>query len=293
MISRLVLAGVLVLTAVLLPPAGPASTDAALVRAQGGRTVDAASDVVWILALGSDARPGEPVLRSRADAIQLVGLNLRTGAATVIGIPRDSYVNVPGHGRNKINSAMLYGGPQLMARAVGDMVGLRPDYVFTTSFVGLQAMVKSLDGVRVYSPFSWSLPVARVHRGYNTLDGAEALAFARMRHELPAGDFDRSADQGLLLLGGLRRVREITAQPGTLERLVASFLTNTDIDLPPAELYRLAHAVLNVRPSKVTRCVVPGAIGFAGAASVVLPNVAKARSLTRRAGPDATLQRGC
>lgn len=292
MVGRLMLAAMLLVTAVLLPPAGVATT-AELVRVQGSGSVDAASDVVWILALGSDARPGEQVLGSRADAIQLVGLNIRTGAATVIGIPRDSYVDVPGYGRNKINSAMLYGGPQLMARAVADMVGLTPDYVFTTSFLGLQAMVKALGGVTVYSPFSWSIPVATVRRGNNTLNGAEALAFARMRHELPGGDFDRSRDQGLLLLGGLRRVRELTAEPGTLERLVASFLANTDIDLPAAELYRLARAVLQVQPARVSRCVLPGRAGTAGAASVVFPDIGKARALTRRASGDATLRRGC
>ncbi len=293
MIGRLLLVVVLVLTAVLLPPAATRAPEAELVRVQSGDSVDAANDVVWILALGSDARPGQPVLRSRADAIQLVGMNVRTGAATVIGIPRDSYVDVPGYGRNKINSAMLYGGPQLMARSVAGMVGLTPDYVFTTSFLGLQAMVKQLDGVTVYSPFSWSLPVATVRRGKNRLNGAEALAFARMRYELPRGDFDRSLDQGLLLLGGLRRVREVSDQPGTFERLVASFLANTDIDLPPAELYRLARAVLQVQPSKVTRCVVPGRTGSAGAASVVFPDVGKVRSWTARARADAALQGGC
>ena len=52
-------------------------------------------DVLWVLALGSDARPGEDPLRTRADAIQLVGVDLGTGAGAVIGIPRDSWVADP------------------------------------------------------------------------------------------------------------------------------------------------------------------------------------------------------
>lgn len=287
------LTAILALTVVLVPDAGTPRIDATLVRVDGAHAIDARTDVVWILALGSDARPGEPVLGSRADAIQLVGLNTRTGHATVIGIPRDSYVDIPGHGSDKINAAMVYGGPQLMARAVADMVGLTPDYVFTTSFWGLQNMISAVGGVRVYSPFAWSLPVASVHVGLNDLDGVEAIAFARMRHALPGGDFDRSRDQGYLLTAALRRVQAISAVPGSLERLLVSFLKNVDVDLPPSELYRLARAALEVRADKVQICPVRGSTGYVGAASVVYPDVARARSLIRRARDDARVEGGC
>ncbi len=286
----LVLAG----TLLVVPDAAPGPATAALVKVQGGHTVDVDDDVVWVLALGSDARPGQSVLRSRADAIQLVGMNLRTGQATILGIPRDSYVDIPGFGRNKINAAMVFGGPQLMAAAVADLVGLTPDYVFTTSFWGVRFMVNRLGGVTVHSPYAWSIPAARVHRGANRLDGAEAIAFARMRHALPGGDFDRSRDQGFLLTGGLRRVREVTAaDPGALERLLTSFLANTDVDLPPTELYRLARGVLQIEPAAVRACVLRGGTGSAGGASVVFPDVAQARSIIARARDDATLEGGC
>jgi len=284
---------VLGLTAFAVPNAQQAATNAALVKVRGAEGVDPDDGVVWILALGSDARPGQSILRSRADAIQLVGMNLRTGDATIVGIPRDSYVAVPGFGRDKVNAAMVYGGPQLMARAVGGMVGLTPDYVFTTDFLGFQAMVKAMDEVTVYSPFSWSIPVATVRRGQNSLNGAEALAFARERYSLPGGDFDRSRDQGYLLEGGLRRVRELTREPGTLERLLASFVDNTFVDVPPAELYRLARAVLEVEPTAVSVCVLRGTTGSAGGASVVFADIAQARSIIDRARDDARLEGGC
>jgi len=284
---------VLGLTAFALPNAGEAPTNAALVKVESAEGIDPADDVVWILALGSDARPGQAILRSRADAIQLVGMNVRTGHATIVGIPRDSYVSVPGNGRDKVNAAMVYGGPQLMAAAVGGMVGLTPDYVFTTDFLGFQAMVKAMDEVNVYSPFSWSIPVATVRRGQNSLDGAEALAFARERYSLPGGDFDRSRDQGYLLEGGLRRVRELTHEPGELERLLVSFVDNTFVDLPPAELYRLARAVLEVEPAKVKVCVLDGSTGSAGGASVVFTDITQARSIIDRARDDARLEGGC
>ena len=289
----LVLSVVLALTLLLVPDAATPRTDGVLVRVEGAHAVDAGQEVVWILALGSDARTGQPVLASRADAIQLVALDAQSGHATVIGIPRDSYVDIPGHGRDKLNAAMVYGGPQLTAQAVAGLVGHVPDYVFTTSFRGLQSMISVVGGVEVYSPFAWSTSTARIHRGRNHLNGTEALAFARMRHALPRGDFDRSLDQGRLLAGTLRRVRDVTTEPGQLERLLVSFLKNTDVDLPPAELYRLARAVLEIEPQQVQLCPVGGGTGYAGSASVVFPDIGRARSLIRRASDDARVEGGC
>ncbi|HEU5035018.1 MAG TPA: LCP family protein, partial [Mycobacteriales bacterium] len=129
---HLALAVVLLATLALVPPAAVRDAPVSLVKLRGASGVDHPRDVVWVLFLGSDARPGQSVTRSRADAIQLTGINLRTGAATVIGVPRDSYVSIPGHGRDKINSSMYLGGPQLMGRSVANLVGISPDYVFTT-----------------------------------------------------------------------------------------------------------------------------------------------------------------
>ena len=119
------LAVVLAISALVVPPASFSEAPAALVKVERAQDVDVSDHVVWVLMLGSDARKGQSVTHSRADAIQLVGFNTRTGAATAIGIPRDSYVDVAGHGRNKINASMYFGGPDLMARSVGDMVGGR------------------------------------------------------------------------------------------------------------------------------------------------------------------------
>src|SRR4051794_25711655 len=93
-----VLAVVLAIAALVMPPATERHTAADLVKVQPAQAVDPPRNVVWVLCLGSDARPGQRLTGTRADAIQLVGLNLKTGAGTMIGIPRDSYVDVRGHG---------------------------------------------------------------------------------------------------------------------------------------------------------------------------------------------------
>ena len=293
---RLLSLGVLLaVVAVVLPPSAVRTSDAALVRVHTGQAVDHPRTVVWVLCLGSDARPGESVTRSRADAIQLVGLNLETGAGTMIGIPRDSYVEVTGHGREKINASLYYGGPQLMADSVGRLVGVRPDYVFTTGFLGFRGMVRAIGGVTVNSRFSFADAVRPqgYHRGKNNLNPFQALIFGRVRHPLPNGDFDRSGNQQELLRSILRKVRAHQSAPGFMERGVLASMKNMDTSLTPAQLYRLAQAVTDVDPRKLRGCVVQGPTGYAGAASVVYPNVAQARRLGDDARTDGTLDHGC
>jgi polyisoprenyl-teichoic acid--peptidoglycan teichoic acid transferase len=295
-LRRLVVLGVLLaLTAVLVPPATVRDTPMTLVKVRTADGVDHPRDVIWILCLGSDARPGQRVTGTRADAIQLVGLNLRTGAATDIGIPRDSYVTIPGHGRNKINAAMYFGGPKLMARAVGSMVGVRPDYVFTTGFVGFRHMVDAIGGVTVHSKFAFSDPVRPkgYHRGKNHLSGFQALIFGRVRHPLPRGDFDRSANQQELLRSILRQVRAHRRDPGFMERGLLSAVRNMNTNLRPSELYQLAQGAAGIDPRRFRACVVQGGTGYAGSASVVFPNMSQARRLGRDARRDATLNHGC
>jgi LCP family protein required for cell wall assembly len=291
----LTLAVLLAVTAVVLPPPGVRHSDASLVEVHTAQAVDHPDDVVWILCLGSDARPGQGLTSTRADAIQLVGLNLETGAGTMVGIPRDSYVDIRGHGRNKINASMQYGGPQLMADSVGRLMGVRPDYVFTTGFLGFRAMVRAIDGVTVDSKFAFSDAVRP--QGYkvgrNDLNPYQALIFGRVRHPLPRGDFDRSGNQQELLRSILRKVRTHQAKPGFMERGVLAAAKNMDTDLNPGQLYRLAQAVAGISPGKLRGCVIQGPTGYAGAASVVYPNLAQAKRIGNDARKDGTLDSGC
>jgi LCP family protein required for cell wall assembly len=290
-----VLAVLLAVTALVVPPASPRQSDAALVEVHTAQAVDHPHDVIWILCLGSDARPGQRVTGTRADAIQLVGLNLKTGAGTMIGVPRDSYVDIRGHGRNKINASLFFGGPQLMADSVGRLIGVRPDYVFTTGFLGFRAMVRAIHGVTVYSKFSFSDPVRPqgYHKGRNVLNPFQALIFGRVRHPLPRGDFDRSGNQQELLRSILRKSRAHESDPGFMERGVLAAAKNMDTTLTPTQLYRLAQAVLGIKPSRLRGCVIQGGTGYVGAASVVFPDVAQARRIGNDVRKDATLNHGC
>ena len=212
----------------------------------------------------------------------------------MIGVPRDSWVPIAGHGSEKINAALYFGGPQLMGRAVGDLVGIQPDYVMVSRFPFFEDMVDDIGGIEVQNPRRFSDPylyttgfrAGRIH-----LNGYGAMAFSRVRKSLPGGDFDRSANQQRTLRGIHAKIRANADRPGFIERGVMTVLQHMATDLPPGELFRLAQAVAQVEPGKITSCVVPGGIGMVGAASVVFPDVGTARRYGDDARRDATIRR--
>ncbi len=290
----LALAAVLGMTALVVPQSAVQPTDVTLTRIRHADGVAVGgADVVWILAVGSDARPGEDMRRARGDALQLVGIDTRTGSATAIGVPRDSWVPIPGHGREKINSALYFGGPQGMAGAMRNLVGIEPDYVMVTRFPFFEDMVDDIGGITVANPRRFSDPYLKKEGfapGRIHLDGYNAMAFSRIRKGLAGGDFDRSANQQRTLRGIHARIRAQADVPGFIERGVMTVMAHMATDASPGELYELAQAVAQVDPRRITTCVVQGRVGFVGAASVVFPDVAQARRLGDDARADATLR---
>jgi LCP family protein required for cell wall assembly len=238
---------------------------------------------IFVLAIGSDARPGycEPVERCLADSIHLIGINPRSQAASILGIPRDSYVDIPGRGPAKINEALLQGGPQLVVETVEQLVGVDIDYYFLTSFEGFRHMVNAVGGLEVQVPYSiaasGSLP--SISAGPQQLDGDLALALARNRKGAPNGDFSRSENQGLILLAALAKFRQdVRRDPMSLLIWLVSGLTHIQTDLSVSEVFELALACMAIPPAKVVNSVTPGGIGTApnGASIVTLGEEADA-----------------
>ncbi|WP_107772342.1 LCP family protein [Nocardioides sediminis] len=289
------LAAVLTVSALVVPDSAVESTGIELVRVKRAGGVSVGPDVVWILAVGSDARPGQDMLRARGDALQLIGINTRTDSATAIGVPRDSWVSIPGHGMNKINAALYFGGPRGMAGAMRNLVGITPDYVMVSRFPFFEDMIDDIGGITVANPRRFTDPNLKKEgfaRGRIRLGGYDAMAFSRIRYNLPGGDFDRSANQQRTLRGIHARIRSQADRPGFIERGVMTVMKHLSTDLGPAEVYELAQAVAQVEPGRITTCVIRGRIGSAAGQSVVFPDVAQARRLGDAARRDATL-RGC
>lgn len=288
-----VLALVLALVVLAVPESEVAPTHINLVKVERAHGVDLSPDVIWILAIGSDARPWENMTRSRADALQLVGIHADTGAATAIGMARDSWVNIPGHGQDRINAAMVRGGPQLQARAVEQLIGIEPDYVMVTRFEGFEGMVREIGNIKINNPYRFADPNLKREgfaAGPITLGWYDAMAYSRIRKGLSDGDFGRSANQQRVMRGIHAKIVEKQSKPGFVEGGVAAVLKHTSTDVPPGEMFRIAQAIGTVKARKISTCVIQGRIGQAGAASVVFPDTAAARRYGNDARNDATIK---
>jgi LCP family protein required for cell wall assembly len=222
-----------------------------------------------IAVVGSDARPGQDMERSRADSIHFVGLDGEGGGA-VVGLPRDSYVPVPGYGTRKITGSLALGGPDTMMASFTELTGLPLEGYVLTGFAGFQELLGTvLGGVEVEVPFAINDRWAHValSAGEQMLDGAEALGFARARKTVPNGDFTRSEHQGVILLAAARTVEAMgySAIPGLMEAAEPHLSTN----LTPEQLLTFSAMAISADLESVSNVVAPGSPGSAGGSSVV------------------------
>ncbi|WP_109522893.1 MULTISPECIES: LCP family protein [Nocardia] len=170
----------------------------------------------WLL-VGSDGRgglsseqeqelaTGGEVGPERTDTIMLVHIP-KSGDTTLISLPRDSYVSIPGHGKDKLNAAFAFGGPQLLVQTVEIATGLRVDHYAQIGFAGFAGIVDSLGGIDVCVPMAIDDPLAGIdlQPGCQKLDGPTALGFVRSRATALA-DIDRMNNQRLFMAALLKK----------------------------------------------------------------------------------------
>ncbi|MGH9035308.1 MAG: LCP family protein, partial [Acidimicrobiia bacterium] len=253
-------------------------------------SVPVPQDLVFVLAIGSDARPGQDMRRTNGDAIHLLAVDPRTGAGTIVGFPRDSWVEVPGKGTRKINSALSLGGPQLMAETVRRLTGLPVHYYAVTGFEGFTNIVNDLGGVNVNVDRGMKdrFSGANFDPGWHNMNGDEALAYSRNRHDTLNGDFDRSLHQGNVILSALAKLRAEVGDDVGIQRWIGVLMKYADLDSPPQQLTELATLARHLDPSKLTNLVLPGRVGTAGGQSVVFLGE-EARQIFIDLRPDAAI----
>src|SRR5688572_8151108 len=138
---------------------------------------------VFVLVIGNDARAGNP-LHSRSDAIHIVGINTETMRGGILNFPRDSWVPIPGYGTSKINEALYHGGPDLLARTLENLTGIRLDYWVMVGFEHFIKIIRSLGDVKMHIPSAIYDPTgsgARLRAGTQQLGPYESLAYLRTR----------------------------------------------------------------------------------------------------------------
>lgn len=264
----------------VIPSKAP-SLDAMLNRGGGA---------VGVLLMGSDKRPQIP--GERSDAIMYVLISQRKSKMLIISFPRDSYMLIPGRRRDRINSALTTGGPELAARTVEQYLGLPVDYYVLADFPSFERVVDSLGGVPVTLKSSLRDRWARADlpAGTSRLSGAQALSLARARHSVPGGDFGRAANQQRIVLAAAEEfVRN--GSSGEFSSYVSLMKTEFRTDMPVSVALSLARAVRKIPEAHVEARVLSGSTGLAGRASVVFLNNSEAGAIAARAKRDFGIKR--
>ena len=281
--------------ALVVPTGSVNPTTISLTTIGTAKAVDAGGGITWVLALGSEAAPGDDVTTGLTDAIQLIGVQPTTGRAVAIGLPRDLYVDLP-EGSARLNTALRDEGVEGVAAEVKELLGIEPDVVLVTGLDGFLSMMKAVGDVEVDSPLAFTTEDGgvEVRRGPNTFDAEQALYYARTRDTLPDGsDFARVANHQRLLLGVLGRLRAAEDEEGFMERITLSALGGLQSDLSPSEVFRLVQALTTVDPRHTTGCIIGGTFEERFEAQVVIPDLEQAEAVGRDARDDAVLQGGC
>ena len=247
----------------------------------------------FVLVIGSDARPGQSVTRLRADSIHIVGVNPRRNRASIVGIPRDAWVAIPGAGSDKINAALVRGGPELLVDAVERLSGVRIDAYVVAGFEDFKAIVDAVGGFDIRIPYAIDDRFARAEfrPGPEHLDGRDALALSRARHDLPSGDFGRSLNQGRVIVAALATLRDQVARDrAALLPWVLAGVRYLRTDLSPTDVFELVLAASAFEPPRVTNAVAPGGTGRVGNRSVVFLN-GRASAMFRDLARDGVVDR--
>jgi LCP family protein required for cell wall assembly len=307
--QRATLAMVGVMSALTLLVSGSAwmltsYVSASLGRVNAGTSGTPPRGPINILVAGLDTRGGLTrrqevrlhvgnTIGANSDTLMLVHIPADHASAQVVSLPRDSWVDIPGHGMNKINAAYGLGGPRLMVATVERATGMVVNDYVEVDFLGFVKVINALGGVNVCLPYAVDDPYSglRMSAGMHHVDGTTALKFARDRHSFALSDLARISDQQQLLSSLFTEATRagLIANPIRLQRFLSSVTAAVTVDRG-FDVVRLAEELRGIRPSDVTFTTVPiSSINYVTPTgeSAVLWNRAQAAALFRWLKTDA------
>ena len=258
----------------------------------------------WLIT-GSDSRAG--LSRAEIDALHvgfdkgtlnsdsIMLLHLGSGRPVLISIPRDSYVDIPGHGWNKLNAALAYGGASLLIKTVQDVTGLKINHYMGIGFGGLVAVVNQIGGVPICLKTALNDSDSGVHlaAGCHNLNGDQALAFVRDRHSFATQDLQRIQDQRAFLSALLKKATSpgVYLNPFTALPFGSTAAGSMSVDTGTS-LLDLVHAASGLRDPETGTVPVADNNYYTSAGDTVLWNKTRATELFSALKNDAAIPKG-
>ncbi|WLV24841.1 LCP family protein [Aciduricibacillus chroicocephali] len=174
------------------------------------------SGEIKILMIGNDARQKDGG-HGRSDTMMIGYYNQKTNETKLVSLMRDLYVDIPGHGKQKLNAAFSIGGPELVRQTIKENFGVDINYYAVVDFAGFPKLIDLLapEGIKVNIPETMSYGIGMtLHPGEQTLNGKETLAYVRFRHDAQS-DFGRVKRQQEVL----EKVKEQALRAQTIVKL--------------------------------------------------------------------------
>lgn len=213
-----------------------------------------------ILLLGRDAQ--NSIYSGNTDSISILSIDKKTQKVSLLSIPRDARVNIPGHGMDKINAAYGLGGIELTIKTVKNFLNVPIDYYVVINFEEFKSIVDTLDGV--YMDIEPHIAAARPElngkAGYNKLNGEQTLLYARFRQD-NQGDIGR-VKRHQKILGAIFKESFKPANIVKLPLILNQLRENTHTNIPSYKFiiieqvftgFNLDNAQIAVIPGKNTR----------------------------------------
>lgn len=194
------------------------------------------SSAFYMLILGSDAREGDGA--SRADVTMLCRIDPDTATVDLVSIPRDTMVEIDGYGTQKINAAYSFGGAAGAVETVSQFAGVDISHYAEVHFEELESVVDELGGIWVNVPEAFQAGNISFDAGEQKLNGEQALAFARERHNVSGGDFGRAQAQRIIVQAIIKQV--LNTPPAELPSIVGKLASSVSTDYSVTDLVSLA-----------------------------------------------------
>jgi polyisoprenyl-teichoic acid--peptidoglycan teichoic acid transferase len=215
-----------------------------------------------VLLLGGDKRADEPY---RTDTMILAKVDPKKKKMWMLSIPRDTRVEVDGHGAIKINSAFTYGGAEGAVKAVKNLTGVSINHYMLVDFEGFSEAVDALGGVWVDVPVeindvkaaSHNKKAAHIDAGYQLLDGDHALTFTRARHQFADQDFSRMKNQQIFFKALADQIAE-SGNIAKLPRTVSAIAPYVKTDMSLMEMIRTAQALRSAGGKNLNTATIEG-----------------------------------
>lgn len=224
-----------------------------------------------VLVLGSDARPGFAAAVHRMDSIHVLTAVPALGEGTILGWPRDTWVDTP-YGEMRVNALTSSGrGPDALFSHFTDTWNIPVEGYILTAFSGFEKLISASVG-RLLITLPTGVPTQVWWPGFSAgeqrLTPTRTLDFARTRKRLSGGDFTRSWHQGLVMLAVLTMLQQGSVEDAPV--LVGELVKYTETNLTPTDLIQLGAAAFYMDVGEITNEVLPGQLGRAGGGASVV-----------------------